>query len=102
MFPEGAAIVELAAVVSLKLLPSSLPGIARAVDESSPVTSPSVLIFFRVVVLHMALQLQLQDHAAEGTTMHVSRYNGRHVHAMAVTTGTSTVGTSTAQRIHAL
>lgn len=51
--PEGAA-EELAAVVSLKLLPSSLPGIASAADEESPGTSTSVLLFFSVVVLNTA------------------------------------------------
>ena len=49
--PEAAA-EELAAVVSLKLLPSSLPGIASAVEDDSPGTSPSALPFFSVVVLH--------------------------------------------------
>jgi hypothetical protein len=42
---------ELAAVVSLKLLPSSLPGVASAMDEDSAMSPSTVLLFFSVVVL---------------------------------------------------
>ena len=38
-------------MVSLKLLPSSLPGMASAIEDESPPASPS-LPFFSVVVLH--------------------------------------------------